>query len=886
MLTPEQLLDLCGRLGLGPDARQIIQNIRTSPPSRNVQGGRGNVCARYPSGKMGHTVQAESHTLELPGIYQYEHDDNTLEFYDQPPKITLKWVAASGRRTGIWHTPDFFVIRRDGIGWEEWKKEEELKELSVKQPNRYVRNTDGSWHCPPGEEFSAKFGLSYRICSSKEINWVSHDNLVFLEDYLLEDCPDVEPAKTEVVYRLFDGKTHLLLCDLLEHPEPPIDADVIYGMIARRQLLCDLQDERLCNPERVRVFRDTAAAEAYRLFRSKQSVRQMLNAEIAFQTGTQLTWDSRAWQVVNTGSHEIAIKSDDNKLITLSLVEFERLLIDGQIQPVKADAVQANPAEALLLGARKEDLKEANRRQGIIEPFLSGAPVTRGEVCERTIFNYLADYRAAELTYGNGYVGLLPKHKKKGRRDARLPEAVLALMQEVITTRYENLRSPRPWAVYGKFVSIAEERLIPKVSFKTFLKYIRARPQVEQTRKREGSSAAYQVSGFYWVLEQTTPRHGSRPFEIGHIDHTELEIELISSKSGLNLGRPWLTLFIDAYTRTVLAFHISFEKPSYRACMMVIRECVRHHGRLPQFIVSDRGAEFQSTYYQSLLAVLKRTQKYRPPKQPRFGSVIERLFGVSQSQLVHNLRGNTKLMRDVRKVTKAVNPKTLAVWTLPDFLILFEGWLRTCYELQPHPALGMSPRDAMTHGMRMAGQRKFKLIPYDSMFELITCPTTVKGRAKVDSARGVKVNYLNYWNDAFRRSGVVNTRVAVRYDPYNAGIVYAYVGGQWITCISEHYHVFNGRTVMEVQKASQELMQARRIVEKGRVSSAARIADYLMAAEKHESKSVERLQEAERKLVQNAHEAVPLALVVNNGTREKTRKTRRHKAARLPHYED
>jgi putative transposase len=38
---------------------------------------------------MGVTIQAESHPVELAGLYEYEHDPQALEFYDQPPAIKL-----------------------------------------------------------------------------------------------------------------------------------------------------------------------------------------------------------------------------------------------------------------------------------------------------------------------------------------------------------------------------------------------------------------------------------------------------------------------------------------------------------------------------------------------------------------------------------------------------------------------------------------------------------------------------------------------------------------------------------------------------------------------------------------------------------------------------
>ena len=151
MLATHELSRLCERLGLSAEARAIIDSIRSSPPARRVRSAAGNVSVRYPSRKMGVTIQAESHHVELAALYEYEHDPRTLEFYDQPPPIKLVYQAKCGRQVGVWHTPDYFVLRTDAAGWEEWKTEAGLERLAETMPHRYVRDESGHWRCPPGE---------------------------------------------------------------------------------------------------------------------------------------------------------------------------------------------------------------------------------------------------------------------------------------------------------------------------------------------------------------------------------------------------------------------------------------------------------------------------------------------------------------------------------------------------------------------------------------------------------------------------------------------------------------------------------------------------------------------------------------------------------------
>nr|WP_281291284.1 hypothetical protein [Hyella patelloides] len=149
-----------------------------------------------------------------------------------------------------------------------------------------------------------------------------------------------------------------------------------------------------------------------------------------------------------------------------------------------------------------------------------------------------------------------------------------------------------------------------------------------------------------------------------HLDHTQLDIELVSSKTQAILGRPWVTFVSDAYSRRILALYLTFDPPSYRSCMMVMRDCVRRSGRFPQCLVVDGGKEFSSIYFERLLAMYECTSKTRPGGKPRFGSVCERLFGTANTMFIHNLAGNTQITKNSRQVTTAVNPRRHAVWTL------------------------------------------------------------------------------------------------------------------------------------------------------------------------------------------------------------------------------
>lgn len=52
------------------------------------------------------------------------------------------------------------------------------------------------------------------------------------------------------------------------------------------------------------------------------------------------------------------------------------------------------------------------------------------------------------------------------------------------------------------------------------------------------------------------------PLDIVQIDHTPVHIILVDEITRLPVGRPWLTVAIDVYSRCIAGFLVSFEAPS------------------------------------------------------------------------------------------------------------------------------------------------------------------------------------------------------------------------------------------------------------------------------------------------------------------------------------
>jgi hypothetical protein len=827
--------------GLFDGALALIQRIRHSQPTRVGNGSRGNVVGRYPSRKMGVTIQFDSHKNELAFIHEYDNEgevpeEEVLEFYDQPPAIKLEYEAVNGRHLGVLHTPDFFVIRARAAGWEECKIEEQLFELASKSPNRYVRDEDGNWHCPPANAYAEKFGFYYRIRSSKEINWTVQRNIEFLDDFYRSNP---SPVSTDILTTLLTYTTEglgITLDELFKRTDGTVSRDVIFRLIASNELYINLKDAVLNEPSKVRVFSNHEAAITYaNLIHISAQDCLHTPSTVNLAAGSVIQWNGNGWRVVNIGDGMLGLVGEDKSFVEVPIAAFEKLVQQGRITSINTEAPSNLHPEAQrrIAQATKDDYKEANRKVEIVRAFISNATLSANvNIPDRTLRYWTAKYYEAQELYGNGYYGLLPC-QRSGNTKNKLPVQTNELIDEFIENDYETHKQKGKSAVYAAYRLTCERRGIIPASYKTFCKTVNQRPRYKQTLKRQGHKAAYADKEFYWELTPTTPRHGECPLHIAHIDHTELDVELACSTTGQNFGRAWATFLTDAFSRR-LAVYVTYDPPSYRSCMMIMRECVRTFGRLPQVVVVDGGREFSSTYFETLLARYECTKKTRPPAEGHFGSVSEKLFDTANTQFIHNLQGNTQIMRNVRQVTKSVNPKNTALWTLERLHLFLRQWAYEVYDTIEHPALGQTPRDTFTRGIFTTGERTHRLIPYDNEFRLLTLPTTPKTTAKVIVSRGVKINNIYYWTDTFRHPEIEGSRVSVRYDPFNLGLAFAYVCGTWSECHSQYYSTFRGRSEREITMATEELRRRSTRHSRQFNLTATRLAHFLESVESEE----------------------------------------------------
>ncbi len=812
------------RLNLSLEAQEMLAHIRLSPPSRTPGARRGNTPVWYPSKKMQCIIKAESAKVEFPFLLAAEHDDDVLEVWDQPPSIQLEYRDTRGRLQRPMHTADFFLFRHRECGWVECKPTQELVKQAERRPNRYVLDEhsecgnedehDGGrwrrWRCPPGEAFAAKYGLTYRVWSSDEINWAVQDNALFLEDYYQDlerlTVPEIALA---ALSHLVEEHPGIFLADLRTVSEIP--ADLINIAIAKHALYVDLATYRLSEPWRTPVFRNRHQARAY--------ANAYAQAQLPVQSPVQDGKDSQS-----------ALTSSS---LSISSVFTQTALQRPETSETTARTTITTITEegrALLERASDVDVATAVFRNRVIHPEhynddeQSQTAKARSAVPSRTRQRWQKWYRDAETRYGSGFLGLLPRYHNcgggKGKR--KIDSRSITLIHGILETHYDTVTRQPKRGAYGEYLKRSEEHHLQAVGQKTFyLEAQRHKAAYDQRVVREGTRAAYPFKDYVREYSREQPqqentagktisRHGSYAWAMAHLDHTELNLVLCDSRTGQPLGKCWLTLLILSHSRRIVAYYLTFDPPSYRSALMVLRLCVKRYGRLPTAITVDGGPEFQSIYFEQLLALYWVRKHQRPASEPRFGSPQERLFGTMQTEFLYHLLGNTQATREPRLLTKATDPRRTAVWTLPTLAERVQQWADQEYETIRHPALGMTPREAYELSIERDGERVHKEIAYDETFSMATNPSIRKGTAKVVPGVGVRMNYLDYWCEAMRDATVEGEQVKVRYDPFDVSVGYAYIDGRWRQCFTA-YNEFAGCSERELQLLASELRQNHRL---------------------------------------------------------------------------
>lgn len=275
-------------------------------------------------------------------------------------------------------------------------------------------------------------------------------------------------------------------------------------------------------------------------------------------------------------------------------------------------------------------------------------------------FSSVCRWRKSYVEGNRSAMHLVDQFHKRGNRNPRFPDEVIEIVDQLIESMYLAPERPTVQDVTDQAILevIRENKMRPsslQLPLPT-LRLIRSRiesiPAFDRYAARYGRDAAN--SKFRAVNAHRTTL---APLERVEIDHTPIDVMVVDDRTGLPLGRPYLTLCIDDYTRSILGYHLSFAAPSY----MSVAKCLNHaftpkcnlKSEYPaikndwhafgvmQELVVDNGMEFHSESLENACLMLGIEIHYSARKTPWFKGKIERVIGSLNRGVAHGVDGTT-----------------------------------------------------------------------------------------------------------------------------------------------------------------------------------------------------------------------------------------------------
>jgi len=319
---------------------------------------------------------------------------------------------------------------------------------------------------------------------------------------------------------------------------------------------------------------------------------------------------------------------------------------------------------------------------------------------------------------------------------------------------------------------------------------IQALDLYDRLKARHGKNAA----------EIATSRPGEfvveRPNQVWLIDHTEGDIILVDRRFRQPIGRPTVTLIIDAFSRMCVGCYVSLGKPSrIQSAMALLRAFLPKEALLedagqnwdwpchgfPELVHADNGSDFRSAAFRRGLSNYGIMLKHRPVREPRYGALIERYIGTTMGEL-HLVPGTTFSNVSQRG---EYDSEAKAVMSLDGF----ERWLLLQigrYHISPHRGLdGFTPQSRWEASIGL-GFRQKEIAPGAAQEIMLAFLPGDRRRARNTGIHFKKLRYWAAWLTPLVRRG--GASVDIRYDPRDMSFIWVASEGRW-----ERVHLYRRR---------------------------------------------------------------------------------------------
>lgn len=358
------------------------------------------------------------------------------------------------------------------------------------------------------------------------------------------------------------------------------------------------------------------------------------------------------------------------------------------------DSVESAGTEALC----EADLAVANERHRQLKLLIEAEHPTRelaGQIAKTLGVSIPTVYRWRLAYLDSGKVAsLAPHHPDGGRGRSRVDPTVEAIIQDSITELYLTSRKPTVSKVQEDVKKRCNRAKVPTPHASTLRRRIEALCEREKDAAREGQKGIKK----YKAVPGRYPG-ADYPNAVWQVDHTPADICIVDDVYRRNIGRCWITVAIDVFSRCVVGFYLSLDKPNATSVgMCLVNGILMKDGWLqshgiqarwdvwgkPRTVHADNDKTFRCEGVTQAAREHGINLEWRPVREPRWGGHIERLLGTLNKEL-HTLPGTTfsnPLMRGEYKpheeaqLTFSELERYLAEWICGIYLVSFHSGIK------------------------------------------------------------------------------------------------------------------------------------------------------------------------------------------------------------------
>ncbi len=509
-------------------------------------------------------------------------------------------------------------------------------------------------------------------------------------------------------------------------------------------------------------------------------------AVIQFKIGTNIFYNEEKYQIKG-------YPSLDEVLIKLTKSPFNEKVVKVSTLIKEPKNTQEQPRE--LIDVNDKEFDKALEKYKIIEPLLDLENRTTKDVETvakkhkkgiATIYRWLTTYETF-----NTVSSLSPAYKNSGAKGkSRLDKSVEAIIESVIDEFYLTKQQYPLSIIYMKIVEKCNYLDLKAPNKNTVRNRINTLNPKIVAKNRKGVSVkdTRGMPGKY--------PEAKMPLDVIQIDHTKVDVMLVDEETRKDIGRPYITVAIDVYSRMVYGFYISLEAPSYFSVGQALLNAILPKDDLlkmynvkgewpvfglPRAVSMDNAKEFRSVSLQKFCSEYRIKDIYRPVARSHFGGIIERMVKVSMEKM-HLIPGTTFSSVETKGT---YDSSKNAIMTISELEQWYTDFIINIYHKTVHGTIHMTPEEKLYQGMLGVGDGTIPFLPTVPSDTLKLRMALLPASERTVQKNGITIDYITYFSETLRKwiipahykklnKNLKSNNVLCRRDPRDISKIYVY----------------------------------------------------------------------------------------------------------------